>query len=153
MEAPAPSEPVSISIPKKLHPPIDISRIKNERGVKQIIKDLLNHHGWFTFMPGANGYGASGVSDHLAIKDGVFLAVEAKFGSNKPKPLQKGFAAQVIANDGFAFCVNEKNIDHFAWWLESFELSVKAQREGREVSPEHGSRMLNSISVLTDMFA
>src|SRR5690606_25377903 len=120
------------------------------KGVKEKIKALLNAHGWFTWMPGANGFGAQGVSDHLAIKDGVFLAIEAKFGSNKPKPLQKAFAAQIISNDGFAFCVNERNIDHLAWWLESFELSVKAQRAGQEVSPEHGARMLNAMSVLTD---
>lgn len=139
--------------PPRLTPPIDTSKWRKEADVKARIKDLLNHHGWFTFMPGANGYGAQGISDHLAIKNGVFLAVEAKFGTNKPKPLQKGFAAQVMANDGFAFCVNERNIDHFAWWLESFEIATQHQLAGLEVPQEHGSRMLNSISVLTDLFA
>lgn len=153
MNQTAHSEVASISIPEKLHPPINVSRIKNEAGVKKLIKELLNAHGWFTWMPSANGFGLQGVSDHLAIKDGVFLVVEAKFGRNKPKPLQRAFAAQIIANDGFAFCVNEKNIDHFAWWLESFALSVIAQRAGREVSSEHGARMLNAMSVLTDLFA
>lgn len=140
----------------KKHPltaPLDVSKITNEKGVKTLIKRLLDYHGYFHWMPGANGFGAQGVSDHLALKDGVFVAVEAKFGANKPKPLQKAFAAQVIVNDGFAFCVTEKNIDHFAWWLESFAVAVQHQLEGKEVPAEHGSRMLNAISVLTDPFA
>lgn len=134
-------------------PPLDMSRVTNEKGVKAKIKQLLDHHGYFHWMPGANGYGTQGVSDHLALKDGVFLAIEAKFGTNKPKPTQKAFAAQVIANDGFAFCVTEKNIDHLAWWLESFAVAVQYQIDGQEVPQEHGSRMMNAISVLTDQFA
>lgn len=141
----------------KLVPPIDMSRAKNEKDVKGKIKLLLDKFGWFHWMPSANGYGQQGVHDHLAIKDGVFLTIEAKFGSNKPKPLQKAFAAQVISNDGFSFCVNEKNIDHLAWWLESFEISKQAQMEHgldeSSVPQEHGARMLNAMSVLTDMFA
>lgn len=136
-----------------LTPPIDMSRVKNEKGVKQRIKQLLDLHGWFHWMPAANGYGTQGVSDHAAIKNGVFLVVEAKFGGNKPVPTQKAYAAQIMANDGFAFCVNEKNIDHLAWWLESFEASTVAQSRGEPVSEDHGSRMLNAISALTDPFA
>ena len=136
-----------------LTPPLDMSRVTNEKGVKAMIKRLLDYHGYFHWMPGASGYGTQGVSDHLALKDGVFLAVEAKFGRNKPKPVQKAFAAQIMANNGFAFCVTEKNIDHFAWWLESFAETVAAQVAGQPVPDEHGARMLNSISVLTDPFA
>lgn len=151
--ASSPTAPSSLTIPAKLHPPIDVSRVTNEKGVKQIIKNLLVAHGWYTWMPGANGFGTQGVSDHLALKNGVFLVVEAKFGSNKPKPLQSAFALQIIANDGFAFCVNEKNIDHLAWWLESFEIATQCQSRGQPVPEEHGARMLNAISVLTDLFA
>lgn len=144
---------IRLTLPAKLHPPIDVSRVRNEKGVKQIIKDLLNAHGWYTWMPGANGFGTQGVSDHLALKDGVFLAVEAKFGYNKPRPTQKAFAAQVLANDAYAFCVNEKTIDHLAWWLESFEIAKQHQMHGLEVPHEHGSRMLNAIAILTDAYA
>lgn len=148
----------------KKHPltaPIDVSRVKDEKGVKTLIKRLLDYHGWFHWMPSANGYGMQGVSDHLALKDGVFLAVEAKFGTNKPKPTQKAFAAQVMSNDAFAFCVNEKNIDHLAMWLESFEIAKQYSKRALEtgsnpeeaVPHEHGARMLNAISALTDLFA
>jgi hypothetical protein len=136
-----------------LTPPIDMSKCKDEKGVKHRIKQLLNLYGWYTWMPGANGFGAQGVSDHMAIKSGVFLVIEAKFGYNKPKPMQKAFAAQIMANDAFAFCVNEKNIDHLAWWLESFEVSTQAQMKSEEIPPEHASRMYNAIAALTEMFA
>jgi len=149
----APSETPSVTIPAKLHPPINVSRVENENGVKALIKELFDAHGWFHFAPGGNSFGQQGIGDRLAIKNGVFLSIEAKFGYNKPKPLQKGFAAQIMANDGFAFCVNERNIDHLAWWLESFEIATQCQQRGQEVPAEHGSRMLNAISALTDPFA
>lgn len=136
-----------------LTPPLDMSKVKDEKGVKTMIKRLLDYHGYFHWMPSANGYGMQGVSDHHAIKDGVFVVIEAKFGRNKPKPLQKSFAAHIITNSGFAFCVNEANIDHLAWWLESFATATMAQVEGREVPQEHGARMLNAITVLTEPFA
>lgn len=142
--------------PSKPHPliaPLDVSKITNEKGVKELVKRLLNFHGWFTWMPAANGYGQQGVHDHLAIKDGVFLTVEAKFGTNKPRPTQKQFAMQIIANDGFSFCVNEKNIDHLAMWLESFAIAAHREQQKQPPSDEHGARMLNAISALTDLFA
>lgn len=135
--------------PKSITPPIDMSRAKNERDVKAKVKALLNFHGWFTWMPPANGYGTSGVHDHNAIKNGVFLTIESKYGSNKPTPLQCSFAAQIFANSGFSFCVNERNIDWLAYWLDSFEIATQAQLTGQEVPPEHGSRMLNAIEMLT----
>lgn len=148
-----PPVPIGVTIPAKLHPPIDVSKVTKEKGVKALVKELLNAHGWFVWMPAANGYGTLGVSDFAAIKDGVFLVVETKFKYGKPTTLQCGFAAQIIANDGYAFCVTERNIDHFAWWLESFEIAKQCQMQGREVPAEHGSRLLNAISVLTDPFA
>lgn len=152
----APSDPIFISP----MPSLDMSRVKDEKGVKAKVKQLLNHFGYFHWMPGANGYGTQGVSDHLAIKDGVFLAIECKFGYNKPKPVQKAFAAQIIANDAYAFCVNERNIQHLAWWLESFgitqDLSRQALAAGRNpeeaVPAEHGARLLNAIAALTEPF-
>lgn len=149
----APVAPISISIPSRLHPPIDVSRVKKESGVKDLIKALLDAHGWFHFAMAAGGFGAPGLHDRFAIKDGVLLTIEAKFGTRKPTAMQRSFGLQIIANDGYAFCVSERNIDHLAWWLESFEIAKQCQMQGREVPPEHGSRLLNAISALTDAFA
>lgn len=142
--------------PHPLIAPLDTSRISSEKHVKALIKRLLDFHGWFTWMPSANGFGQQGVHDHLAVQSGVLLTVEAKFGVNKPTPVQKGFAAQIIANDCYSFCVNEKNIDHLAMFLESFAASVLFVREGgdpEKIDPAHGARMLNAVSALTDMWA
>jgi hypothetical protein len=146
------------TVPSKPHPlvaPIDMSRTKKESDVKDKIKALLNFHGWFTWMPGANGYGQQGVLDHLALKDQIFIAIEAKFGKNKPSAIQKQFAGQIIANGCYAFCVNEKNIDHLAMFLESFQFSIEwgvAGNDPEQLPQEHGARMLNAIAALTDMW-
>lgn len=147
-----PSSAPSEAIPAKLVPPIDVSRWKKESDVKARTKLLLNHWGWYSWMPGANGFGQQGVHDFLAIKDGVFLTVETKFGTNKPSAMQRSFAGHIMANDFYSFCVSERNIDHLAWWLESFDFSQKCVMQGLEVPIEHGSRMLNAISALTDMW-
>lgn len=140
--------------PHPLMAPIDMSRVHDEKGVKAKIKALLNFHGWYTWMPSANGYGQQGVLDHMAFKDGVLLVIEAKFKYNKPSAMQKQFAGSIIANSGFAFCVNETNIDHLAWWLESFEYATmcNSHEPALEVPPEHGARMLNAVSALTDLW-
>lgn len=158
MEAPSHIPPQSLTVPSKPHAlvaPIDMSRVTKEAGVKDKIKALLNFHGWFTWMPGANGFGQQGVSDHLALKNGVFIVIEAKFGKGKPTAVQKQFAGQVIANDCYAFCVNEKNIDHLAYFLESFEFSVQwnmAGNDPEQLPQEHGARLLNAIAALTEMW-
>lgn len=142
--------------PSKKHPlqaPIDVSKVNSEKKVKTLVNRLLDYHGWFNWMPPANGYGTVGVHDHNAFKDGVFMTVEAKFGKNKPTSMQSSFAAQIMVNNGFSFCVNERNIDHFAMWLESFAVATQYQMQGKEVPAEHGARMLNAISALTDPFA
>lgn len=139
------------TVPSKPHPlvaPLDVSRIKDEKGVKTLIKRLLDLHGWYHWMPPANGFGTLGVHDHNAIKNGVFLTIEAKFGTNKPTPMQRSFAGHIIANDALAFCVTERNIDHLAMWFESFEVATQHQLAKQEVPAEHGSRMLNAMQVL-----
>lgn len=142
--------------PHPLMAPLDTSRLASEKHVKDLIKRLFNFHGWFTWMPAANGFGQQGVHDHLALKAGIFMTVEAKFGGNKPSATQKAFAAQVTANDCQSFCVDEKNINYLAEFLESFEQSVLFVRNGGDpeaIPPEHGARMLNAVNALTDMWA
>lgn len=133
-----------------LAPPIDMSRVKKEAGVKDKVKQLLDLYGWFWWMPATGGYGKIGNHDFNAFNDGVFLTIETKFGSNKPTVHQRQFAGQITANTGFSFCVNEETIDHLAWWLESFEIAKFEGTHGREVSQEHGARMLNAIAILTE---
>lgn len=119
-----------------------------EAHVKDDVKALLNKFDWFWFMPPANGFGGSGISDFIAVKRGTFLSIETKFGSNKPTAMQIGFLNSIRANDGFAFIVNEKNLGWLEAWLESFDLAINCVAQKMQVPPEHGARMLNAIAEL-----
>lgn len=90
----------------------------SERTVKNAIKKVLTANGWFWWMPPANGYGRAGIADMHALRDGVFLAIETKFGKNKPTPMQEDFLASVLQSGGHAVVVNEKNIPQFEQWLQ-----------------------------------
>lgn len=124
--------------------------MKNEKDVKKGVKAILDKHGWFWFMPPANGYGKSGISDIIAMRHGTFMAIETKFGTNKPTPMQIGFLNSVRQEDGFAFVISDRNIDWFGAFMESFDAAVVEQSHGREVPPEHGARMLNAIAELSN---
>lgn len=121
-----------------------------EAHVKDDTKALLDKYGWFWFMPPANAYGKSGISDIIAVKAGTFMAIENKFGSNKPTAMQVGFLNSIRAADGFAFVVNDKNLEWLDAFLESFDISVAAQSRNEEVPPEHGARMLNALAELSN---
>ena len=84
---------------------------KNEGDVKRKVKELLDDVGAFYFMPPANGYGRVGISDIIAIKDGRVIAIETKFGYNKPTPMQVKFGEQVTSAGGVFLVINENNIE------------------------------------------
>jgi len=122
-----------------------------EADVKAEVKKLLGKHGWFFWMPPMNGYGQTGVSDFNALRAGVFLAIETKFGSNKPSPMQKGYLQSITAEGGFGFVVNEKNLDWFRGWLEAFDTASKAVEQGDKPSADDGTYMLNAIAAMTEL--
>jgi hypothetical protein len=123
--------------------------LRNEKDVKHKVKRILDKHGVFWWCPPANAYGRSGISDFNALLLGVFFAIETKFGANKPTPPQIAFLNSVKAEKGFAFVVNENNLDALDQFMESFAIATAAQSCGEPVPDEHGSRMLNCIYLLT----
>jgi Holliday junction resolvase len=88
-----------------------------EADVKAEVKKLLTQHGWFWFMPPANGYGRTGISDILALRHGTFLAIETKFGGNTVTTMQEKFLAQVEAAGGIRMVLDETSVGEFAQWL------------------------------------
>jgi len=92
---------------------------KSEAHVKAAVKKLLTDAGWFYWMPPSNAYGRSGISDFHALKAGQFLAIETKFGSNKPTAQQAQFLENVALHDGWYLVVNEKNLDALAELLRA----------------------------------
>ena len=123
---------------------------RNEKDVKKQVKALLDRFGYFWFMPPANGYGKAGISDIIALWRGTMIAIETKFGSNKPTPLQIGFLNSIRKEDGFAFVVSDRNIDWLEAFLESFENATMAQAKGEKPRDEDGARMINALAELSN---
>lgn len=66
-----------------------------EKHIKKQIKDYLNCQGWFNFpvMQGMGSY--PGISDRIAIKDGIVLFIEIKRPNGKLSEHQKRFKHEV----------------------------------------------------------
>jgi hypothetical protein len=120
-----------------------------EKDVKERIKKLLNEHDWFWFMPPANGMGRTGIADIIAVKRGVFLAIEAKFGKNPPTAMQIGFLNSIRAQDGFAFVVNEDRLNSLRIWLEAFDRATTTVQGEKKMLNEDGANMIDAIRVMT----
>jgi hypothetical protein len=123
---------------------------KNESDVKKEVKRILNHHKFFWWMPPANAFGKSGIADFQALRGGVFLAIETKFGYNKPTPMQLAFLNSVNAESGFAFVVDESNVDHLDRWLMLFGRSAEALSRNEKIADEDGAEMLDCLKALTE---
>jgi hypothetical protein len=113
--------------------------------VKQAVKKLLDRHGYFWWMTPANGYGVSGISDFLAFRGGTLMAIETKFGSNKPTALQKAFLGSITAESGFGFVVNDKNIEWLEAFLADFDTAGKLAADKQTIPAEDGARMMNAM--------
>lgn len=137
---------------------VDLMRTKSgtkrqrEDKVKLSITRLLDKHKWFWFKPPANVYGGGGISDILAIKAGVFLAIEAKSEKNKPTVLQKGFLTSIQSESGFGFVVNEENMVHLGNWLDGFDNAVANGMQKKMPTDEDGSKMMNAMVAMTEPF-
>ncbi len=123
--------------------------ITKEKGVKERVKKLLTKHGWFWWMPPANGFGKAGIPDIHAVKKGMFMAIETKFGGNKPTPNQRGFLESIAAEDCFAFVVDEKNLDVLEKFLQLLDESIeRTAKTGQPPTDEAGAGMLDAIRQL-----
>lgn len=129
-----------------------MTKYSNEKDVKRDVKKLLDKHNWFWWMPAANGYGATGIADFNAIRGGVFLAVETKFGKNKPTVRQKAYLTSIQSETGIAFVVNEKTLPVFEGWLAAFDRSMEAAAKQENPSQEDGAYLIDAIRLLTAEF-
>lgn len=123
--------------------------MKNEKDVKREVKKLLEKHKWFWWMPPANGFGKVGVADFNAIRGGVFVAVETKFGKNKPTVHQCAYLNSIAYEDGFGFVVNEDRLEWFKQWMEAFDRATLAASKNEKPTAEDGATMLNAIREMT----
>jgi pantoate kinase len=88
--------------------------------VKTKIKKILKEHGVYYAMPMGTGYGNSGVPDFLCCLQGQFVAIEAKAGKGIPTALQEKNLRDIKAAGGYAWVVNEENLDEFKVWVKEY---------------------------------
>lgn len=99
---------------ERLHKAIDAvakrATIHDEAGVKRVVRRVLDKADIASFMPPANAYGRSGISDIIAIKHGRVVFIETKYGYNKPTAMQLKFGAEVKAAGAPFVVINERNL-------------------------------------------
>lgn len=121
-----------------------------QRSVKPKVRKIFDKYGWFWWANEANGFGRSGKSDTCALKNGVFIAAESKFGENRATALQIGFLNSVNMEHGFGLVVNETNLHAFDTFLSCFEKSASLVGQGHTVGAEIGGPMLDALKLLQD---
>ena len=121
-----------------------------QKTVKPKIRKLLDKHGWFWWATPATIYSQSGIADICAVKQGMFMAVEAKFGRNDPTPTQVAYLNSIRAEAHFAFVVRETTIDAFAQFLEYLDKSIDYAARQEIAPPDIGGPMLDAIKRMSD---
>jgi Holliday junction resolvase len=82
-----------------------------ESKVKDKLRKHLSQLGIYHFMPPANGFGRAGIPDIIGCYNGQFVAFECKAGKNIPTALQERELRNIQAAKGWAFVINEDNVD------------------------------------------
>ena len=90
-----------------------------EAKVKKKVTTILKSYGAYYFYPVTGGFGRSGVPDIICCLRGKFIGIECKAGDNKPTALQEKNLREIREAGGFAFVVNEDNIDSLERILEA----------------------------------
>jgi hypothetical protein len=119
-----------------------------QKTVKPKIRKLLTEHGWFWWATPATLYSQSGIADILAIKTGMFMAVEAKFGRNDPTPMQVAFLDSVRAEQHFAFVVRDTTLDAFEQFLVYLDKSIEIAARQEVPSADIGGPLLDAMQRL-----
>jgi hypothetical protein len=82
-----------------------------EKKVKDKVVKILKELGAYYFYPVTGGFGRSGVPDIVCCLQGNFIGIECKAGNNEPTALQYKNLEEIQDAGGYAFIVNEDNID------------------------------------------
>jgi Holliday junction resolvase len=82
-----------------------------EAKVKAKLRKYLTQLGIYHFMPSANGFGRAGIPDIIGCFNGQFVAFECKAGKNIPTALQEREIRDIQSAKGWAFVINEDNVD------------------------------------------
>lgn len=129
------------------------SKKKKENTVKDEVKKLLTTHGWTHWPVAQNMYSEAGVSDRHAVKDGVYMAVEAKRDRNHhPTENQKKFLKSIQAQSCLAFVVNDETVKNLADFLDAYDRAVVAASRSQEPTEEDKQVLLVCAEAMTKEF-
>src|SRR6056297_2732099 len=95
------------------------SMMKKEADVKKRVKEILKDLGAWYYMPVPTGYGVQGIPDFIVCYRGLFIAIETKFGGNKPSKWQEIRLREIDEHGGLALVIDEKNVEGLAEILET----------------------------------
>ena len=121
-----------------------------QKSVKPKVRAILDRWGWFWWANPGSPFGKSGISDTCAIKSGVFLAIESKFGSNTATALQIGFLNSINMENGFGLVVNEKTLVDLDIFLGMFDAATKLAGDDKVAPADIGGPMLDALKRLQD---
>lgn len=120
-----------------------------EDDVKKLVKEILDEYEWWWWMPAGSEFGKNNVDfNALCAKGGTFMAIETKFGNNKPTALQLAFLESVQSCDGLAFLVHEENIEWLRSFLAAFTRAAKRVAMKEPEDEADGALMLNALAAL-----
>lgn len=78
-----------------------------ESEVRKLVKDYMQKTGWFIFPVHQQGFRAyKGISDYIAIKNGIVIFLEVKKSGGKQSDGQKKFQDDIQGHYGEYFCVD-----------------------------------------------
>lgn len=85
-------------------------KARNEKKVKQKVRQILDSFNAYHFMPATHGYGVSGTHDIVVCYRGLFVSIETKATEKqKPTALQTLAARQVLDAGGIALLIHADN--------------------------------------------
>src|SRR5208282_2054901 len=121
-----------------------------EADVKDDVKDALDAHGWFWWVAAASKFSKSGIADIMAVRHGMFIAIETKPPEPvkpEPTPNQIAFLQDIKRMNHFAFVVNRSRFEYFVAFLDALERAQAAPvvKGVKMVKPEDGAMMINAI--------
>lgn len=89
-----------------------MSKTTPEGKVKAQVRKILDELGIYWFCPRGTAMGRSGIPDFICCAEGAFISIETKAGKNQPTALQNIEMTRIKKAGGFAFVINEQNVDN-----------------------------------------
>lgn len=89
-----------------------------EGKVKKKVAELLKKYDAYYFFPAMGAFGRAGIPDIVGCYHGRYFAVECKAGKGKTTAIQEAEIKKIQRAKGYAFVINEDNIDLLEIYLK-----------------------------------